>query len=361
MITKEEAVVLWLDLFEGITLKRKYEVLQTYKKPSDIFELFKNDYSKFENFIDANLFQKMCYALDMNFINKQMIEYERIKIKVITYYSKEYPKLLKETATPPLILYCVGDTTLLNSECLAVVGTRRATRYGKRTTEQFVEKLASAGFTIVSGLADGIDTEAHRATLSVNGKTIAVLAGGVYEIYPYTNIGLAKEIREKGLLISEHKPYDKPSNYDFPIRNRIIAGLSKGVLITEAGIKSGSMHTKEYALEANRDLFVVPGNIDSKESFGCNEMIKHLQGSMVTSADDILAFYKKDTKDIIKNKSLQLSFEETLILKILENEEVHYDELLEKTNLDVKTLNSLLTVMQVRGIIKKLPGNLYSV
>ena len=126
-------------------------------------------------------------------------------------------------------------------------------------------------------------------------------------------------------------------------------------------MKSGSMHTKEYALEANRDLFVIPGNIDNKESLGCNEIIKHLQGSMVTSADDILSFYKKDTKDIIKNKSLQLSLEEALILKILGAEEVHYDELLEKTNLDAKTLNSLLTVMQVRGIIKKLPGNLYSV
>ncbi|PKK96127.1 MAG: DNA-protecting protein DprA [Tenericutes bacterium HGW-Tenericutes-4] len=362
MITKEEAVVIWLDLFEGVTIKRKYEILNSYKNAEYLFLGFKNDFSKFDSFLDANLFSKMSYALDLDFLNKQVIEYERMKVSVITYNSKNYPKTLKQIATPPLVLYCRGDVSLLQNECFSVVGTRRATRYGKRMTEKFATALSNAGFTIVSGLADGIDTESHRATLSAGGKTIAVLGGGVFEIYPQSNIALANEIIEKGLLISEYKPYDKPVNFHFPIRNRIIAGLSCGVLIPEAGLKSGSMHTKEYALEENRDLFVIPGNIDSTESAGCNEIIKHLQGTCVTTPDDILAFYHKTRVNVTdKPQHLQLTIEEKLIIDILKVDEVHYDELVEKTKLDTKTLNSLLTVMQVRGIIKKLPGNLYSI
>jgi DNA processing protein len=361
MITKEEAGALWLDLFEAVTIKRKYEILNSYNSAEALFANFKHDFKKFEHFLDSTLFQKMSYALDMDFLNKQMLEYEKMKISVVTYYSNNYPKQLKEIATPPLVLYCRGDVGLLNTECFSVVGTRRATRYGKRMTEQFTAALVNAGFTIVSGLANGIDTEAHQATLKAGGKTIAVLAGGVYEIYPHNNLNLAKEIAEKGLLMSEHKPYDKPVGFHFPIRNRIIAGLSCGVLIPEAGLKSGSMHTKEYALESNRDLFVIPGNIDSTQSEGCNEMIKHLQASCVLKPDDILSFYHKSAAKSEKPRQLQLSIEEKLVLDTLQTQEVHYDELLEKTKLDSKTLNSLLTVMQVRGIIKKLPGNLYSI
>ena len=233
----------------------------------------------------------------------------------------------------------------------------------KKVTENFTKTLVHNGFTIVSGMADGIDTQAHETALAEDGKTIAVLGGGINELYPSSNITLGKTIAEKGLLISEYKPDQKPAAFHFPIRNRIIAGMSKGVLITEADLKSGSMHTKEYALEANRDLFIVPGNIDSPQSLGCNAVIKALQGCMVTAPEDILEVYGKTNnyKEFVKQNNFQLSLDEQVVINCLGSEEVHYDELLDKTNLDTKTLNSLLTTMQVRGIIKKLPGNLYSI
>ncbi|MGD9901396.1 MAG: DNA-processing protein DprA [Spirochaetales bacterium] len=363
MFTKDEKAIIWLDIFDNLTIKRKYELLNMYASPKELFANFKNDFNKVKSILEADEFNKMAYALDENFIDKQIFEYEKIKVSLVTLFSKEYPNLLKETATPPLVLYCRGDLSLLNSECLAVVGTRRATRYGKKVTESFVKELALNGFTIVSGLADGIDTIAHRTALENGGKTIAVLGGGVDQIYPYANVGLSREVVAKGLLISEYKPDQKPAGFHFPVRNRIIAGISKGVLITEAGEKSGSMHTKEYAIEAGRDLFVVPGNIDSTASAGCNQIIKSLQGAMVTSADDILENYGKTNsyKGVLSRPSLQLTMDEQIIINIIGNEECHYDELLEKTNFDTKTLNSLLTTMQVRGIIKKLPGNLYEV
>jgi DNA processing protein len=363
MLTKGELVAIWLDVFEALSIKRKYEILEHYKTPKELFKSFKNDYNKFSSFLDSNLYSKMSYALDEDFVKTQVASYKKIGVELVTVNSANYPKLLKQVATPPLVLYCKGNLKLLDSDCIAVVGTRRATRYGKKITEQFTKVLVHNGFTIVSGMADGIDTQAHITALAEGGNTIAVLGGGVNEIYPTTNIGLAKQIIEKGLLISEYKPDQKPAAFHFPIRNRIIAGISKGVLITEANLKSGSMHTKEYALEANRDLFVVPGNIDNPQSLGCNAVIKSLQGCMVTAAEDILEVYGKTNsyKEFAKQNNFQLSLDEQLIINALGNDETHYEELLEKTNLDTKSLNSLLTTMQVRGIIKKLPGNLYSI
>jgi DNA processing protein len=362
MLTKDEQIILWLDMFDTLSIKKKYNILKAYNTPSDVFASFKNDYKRFQHLLDDKLFSKMCYALDSDFINKQQLEYEKMNVELVTKCSKTYPKLLLETGTPPLVLYCRGDVSLLNTECLAVVGTRRPTKYGRKVTEKFVKELASNDFTIVSGMADGIDTASHRACLSEGGKTIAVLGGGVNEIYPYSNLGLSREITEKGLIISEYKPDQKAVGFHFPIRNRIIAGISRGVLIPEAAPKSGSMHTKEYAIEAGRDLFVVPGNIDSRMSEGTNQVIKNLQACMVTRVEDILDVYGKiNNYEERRKKSFQLNMEEQLIINAIGKEEAHYEELLKSTKLDSKSLNTLLTTMQVRGIIKKLPGNIYTV
>jgi DNA processing protein len=299
--------------------------------------------------------------MDSEFLNKEAMQYKQMDVKVVTYFSSEYPELLKQIATPPICLYCRGDVSLLKSNCLAVVGSRRSSRYGKNVTEKFVKDLASSGFTIVSGLADGIDAAAHHAALAVGEKTIAVLAGGVNEIYPYSNIALSNEIAKKGLLISENKPNRKAVAYQFPIRNRIIAGLSLAVLIPEARLKSGSMHTKEYALETGRDLFVVPGNIDSKYSEGCNAIIKSLQGCAVTCVEDILDSYNLTKKEIKKpEKTYQLSIDEQIIYNIVSKKESSYEEILVESGLNAKMLNTLLTTLQLRGIIKKLPGNIFS-
>ncbi len=284
-------------------------------------------------------------------------------IVLINMYSDKYPSTLADVDNPPIMLYCRGDIDLLTSKCIAVVGTRRITRYGRDVTTKFVETLSRAGYTIVSGLADGVDSVAHTVTLDNGGKTIAVFASGINVIYPATNTLLAKRIVESGgLLVSEYKPGCEPKAYQFPIRNRIIAGLSRGVLITEATLKSGSMHTKKYALEYGRDLFVVPGRITDIYSAGCNEIIHSLQGAMVLDPVDILEAYGDGpvaSGGVTKNVE-QLSIVEQNILDIIGQDDVHINEIAQKSGLEPKDLMTQLMRLELKGYIKSLGNNIYS-
>ena len=212
--------------------------------------------------------------------------------------------------------------------------------------------------TIVSGLADGVDMIAHHSALEVGGKTIAVMGSGFENIYPKTNFDLEKEIEQKGLVITEYRPKIEPAVWHYPFRNRIIAGLSSAVLITEASVKSGSLYTRDYCIEYGVDLYAVPGEITSFQSGGTNQILKACQASLVTSPDDILQNLniKNFYKPVVAN--LQLSFEEQAIIKILDKE-MHFDEIQSLTNFDTKKLVTLLTELEISGIIKKLAGNYY--
>lgn len=214
----------------------------------------------------------------------------KMKIEEISIESKEYPEQLREIYDAPLKLYVLGNKEILKQPSIAIVGSRKATEYGKKVALQFSKNLSRNGINIISGLALGIDTCAHLGTLNSNsiGKTIAVLGGGLDEIYPKQNVELAKQIiKNGGCIISEYPLETKPEKLHFPQRNRIISGLAKGVLIVEASEKSGSLITADFALEQGRDVFAVPGNISSSTSFGTNNLIK--QGAkLVTSYEDIL-------------------------------------------------------------------------
>jgi len=213
-----------------------------------------------------------------------------MKIEEIEIESKDYPEQLKEIYNPPLNLYVLGNKELLKQGGIAIVGTRKATDYGKKMTLQFAQDLSQNGINIISGLALGIDTCAHLGTLKANnkGKTIAVLGSGIDNIYPNQNIELARQIIQSGGCIISEYPVGVPANkLNFPQRNRIISGLSKGVLVIEAGENSGSLITADLALEQGRDVFAVPGNISSQMSIGTNNLIK--QGAkLVTSYTDII-------------------------------------------------------------------------
>jgi len=260
------------------------------------------------------------------------------------------------------VLYCKGNVDLLNQDGIAIVGSRICTRYGTEQTSIFAKQLSKAGFVIISGLADGIDGIAQRACLEVDGKTIAVLAGGLNHIYPSGNIGLANEIVQKGgLLVSENIPTYVGQKYDFITRNRIIAGLSLGVFVPEAGDKSGSLHTVNFANDNGRSIFALPGPVNSPKSSGTNRLIKNLQGCCVTEPNDIISqFPQFSLQKREREKAVQLDMNEQLIYGVLQSEEVHYDEIQRKTQLDPKTLNSLLARMEIRGIITKVAGNYYT-
>ncbi|MCQ2548361.1 MAG: DNA-processing protein DprA [Clostridia bacterium] len=210
-----------------------------------------------------------------------------MKIFEIGINDGEYPKLLKETSDPPEKIYACGNLDLLNDKMISIVGSRKCSEYGKNVAYKLGEQLANNGVTVVSGLALGIDSFAHRGALNGEGKTIAVLACGIDQYYPMQNHSLQDRIYKEGLIISEKPGNYKAKNYDFPRRNRIIAGLSLGTCIVEAAVKSGSLITASFALNENRQVYAVPGNITNMQSFGANQLIK--EGALcVTGFNDIL-------------------------------------------------------------------------
>lgn len=287
---------------------------------------------------------------------------KRKGIVAITVNSEYYPSQLKEIYDPPQVLYCKGDISLLKDgvERLAVVGTRNITRYGKDVTKEFASAFAKAGICIVSGMARGVDSAAHKTALEEESKTIAVLGCGVDVVYPPENRELYEEIVRKGLVISEYPPSTQPHAFRFPERNRIISGLSKGVLVTEAGAGSGSMITADAAIEQGRDLYVVPGSIFSKTSKGCNDKIKELQAAAVTCPEDIIGV--RENKDKKENLAVQLTLEQARIISFLEDcESAHFSELLAKSGLSVNELTALLSEMEIYGFINKLSGNYYAI
>lgn len=359
MLNNSEKAVLFLNACGYISTKKQLKLINEVNVENLIinFDLFKKESNSILNSEEIN---KLETNFDLNKLNGYISNLENSKIKVVTILSNSYSKLLKEIDNPPVVLYAKGDVSLLNSTCVAVVGSRRASRYGKDVTTQFSEALSKSGVTIVSGLADGVDTFAHTACLNAKGKTIAVLGSGVNEIYPATNTNLANKIvSDGGLIISEYKPNEKPQTYYFPVRNRIIAGLSKAVLITEATEKSGSMHTKNYALDFGREVFAVPGRITDIYSTGCNKIIKNCQSVIALSPLDVLNFLGKNFVEN-KTKVVQYSLTDKIILDIIDVNEVHYEELLQKSGMDSKELNTALIRLELKNLIKKLPGNFYS-
>jgi DNA processing protein len=221
-------------------------------------------------------------------IREQIKQYDTNEISVITIFDKEYPTILKEIYQPPWALFAKGDISLLQREPkLAVVGSREATQYGKNAIRLLFPHLIEKGVVIVSGLAKGIDALAHECTINNGGSTIAVIAGGFYHIYPKENLVLAMKLMKSHLVLSEYPPDVKPIKWHFPMRNRIISGLSKGTLIIEAKRKSGSLITANYAVNEGREVFSLPGSIFNPYSNGTNDLIQ--QGAkLVTSAEDIL-------------------------------------------------------------------------
>ena len=355
-MTEREKIIVCLSR-EEISNKKIESVLSAAQDFS-LEEALRN--GTIQKILSADEYQKVVKNYDRLEFENSLKNIESSGIQILTIYSKEYPKRLLDLPDRPLVLYAKGDLSLLDKRSIAIVGTRMPTNYGRIVTEKFAGLLAEAGFVIISGLCYGVDEIAHKKTLDVGGKTIAVVGSGFNNIYPSKNTSLAKEIAEKGLLLSEYTPSFVPKRYTFPQRNRIVAGLCDGVLITEAGMKSGTVHTKEFALEYGKDVFAVPGNIFSAKSELPNHLIKTAQAACVLSAEDILDFYgvKKQTA---QSRAVEVSFEEQTILDLLSNGGRDVDYLAEKSQIPINILNSCLTTLEIRGLIRRLPAQTYAI
>lgn len=279
---------------------------------------------------------------------------------VIGLDDPRYPLLLSEIHSPPLVLFARGNLELLRQRRLTVVGTRKPTRCGLAATRSIVEPLARNGIVIVSGLAYGIDAAAHQAALAGNGRTIAVLGNGIDQIYPAGNRALGEAIiHHDGLIISEHPPGTEPQRHFFPQRNRILAGLSTASLIVEAGEKSGALITARMALDENREVFAVPGPIDSPASVGTNNLIK-LGASVATSADDLRQSLGLDIPRLVeKNAEVRADSPAEAALLPLLKEPRHIDELTTISKLETSVVNATLSMLEMKGRVRHLGGMHY--
>ncbi len=357
--TQDEKILIWLSSFEFLSITKTHALLKFFKDPKKIFDAIVKKQKECIEIIGTLHFNEILEKSEQKYIDNFVNNLTKQNIICSTLLSETYPKLLAEIFEPPINLYTKGDISILKSKSIAIVGTRNPSNYGKIITNKFAKGLSQAGLTIVSGLAMGIDKIAHQGALEVNGKTIAVLGSGFNCIYPAMNVNLAKEIAEKGLLVSEYSPNVEPTKFYFPARNRIIAGLSIATLITEAGEKSGALITKEFAVDFNRIVFAVPGNITSVASAGTNKIIKTCQSACVLDYKDVLFELGITVENEKFCNTIQLDLNEQLILSVIEKEETHYEDLQIKTKLEPKKLNSYLTTMTIKGIIKKMPGNFY--
>jgi DNA processing protein len=288
-------------------------------------------------------------------LDQQLQDVKAKGISLLTWDSPGYPDYLREVDAPPPLLYVVGDLQEIDRWAVAVVGTRRVSAYGRQVTEELVTTLVQNGVTIVSGLARGIDAIAHRTALACGGRTIAVLGSGPDNIYPPENRDLARQIvRGHGAVITEYALGTAPDASNFPPRNRIISGFSLGVVVIEAGDPSGALITARFAMEQGRDVFAVPGNINSLTSKGTNRLIQ--QGAkLVMGAEDILE--ELNLSMVLEHTAVQLALpetaEEAALFPHLSSQPVHVDALCRATGLPSNVVSSTLTLLELKGVVRQ--------
>jgi len=294
-------------------------------------------------------------------------EIERLEKKnycLLTLEDKEYPQYLREVFDPPYVIYCAGNIDVLKGPAVSIVGTRQPTPYGRAVAEKLAEDLASRGLVIVSGLARGIDSIAHWGALK-GGKTLAVLGSGLENIYPRENKSLFEKIKEKGAVISEFPLKAPPLGFHFPIRNRIISGLSLALVVVEAAQRSGSLISARLGLEQNREIMAVPGTVTSDFSQGTNWLIK-TGAKLVETWEDVAEELPSPLKEKLlshkeEKKSLPaLKLEEKRVFESLQEDSLtHIDELVEKTEFSISELLAILLILELKGLISQSPGKYF--
>ena len=348
-----------LSAVQGLTFRQKHALLSLTDEPKELFpslEAFSDRIAE----LSEGLFDRLA-EVRKGFQKDRVLNYmEKTGSFALFEDDEEYPDAFKALDDPPLVLYGKGDVSLLKKDCFAIIGTREPTRYGRDVAELFAKDLAAAGFTIVSGLARGVDSVSHRAALDAFGKTIGVIGCGIDRVYPAENKQLYEEMSEKGLVLSEYFFGEKPVSFHFPERNRLISALSKGVLVVEAGLKSGTLLTVEHAFDQGKDVFAVPGNIFSDKSKGSNELLHNPLVLPACSPQDVLDFYKINAPKK-EERAVQLSTSEIVVYDLLKDDDKHFEELIAETGLSMGELLEALTKLEVLGVIKKLPGNYYGI
>lgn len=353
---KNPAYLLALQSVDGLGPVRLKLLLENFKDPKIVWNLSDAELKKIN--LPGNVIKNLHDARQKIDPEKYLLQLEKDGICWVSIYDQKYPKLLLQIDSAPVVLYYKGDLSVLSKPAIAVVGSRKMSSYGKLVTESLVEKLAQAGLVIVSGLARGVDSVAHRSAIRSKGKTVAVLGGGLKHIYPSENISLAREIEQNGLVLSEFAPNETAYLGNFPARNRIISALSLGVLVTEADLDSGSLITARIALEQGKEVFAVPGQINSDLSRGPISLIKN--GAVcVSQAEDILEVLGVSLPQV-SHADVKLGKTEQSILDLLSSESKHLDELSRELGLPVSQVSASILSLEIAGLVSNIGGSVYA-
>ncbi len=347
-----------LSLVPGVGSKRFMSLLNHFGSPASVFAASLKELEKIPD-IGQMTAQSIKSFSSWEEVEKQCLRVGQDGIRFITYKSGEYPPALKNIYDPPPYLFIKGEFKKEDSNALAVVGTRAPSPYGKLIAEKITRELSGKGITIVSGFARGVDSISHHFALESGGRTIAVFGSGLDVIYPPENKNLAQRVEESAALISEFLLGTEPEGTNFPKRNRLISGLCLGVIIIEAGIKSGALLTAQLALEQGREVFAIPGNISSKGSEGTNWLIKN-GATLVSRAEDSLEelkdYFSGGGRESKTEESISLSDEERKVLHLLSGEPAHIDRIAKESELSTPQALTLLLALELRGVVKQLSG-----
>lgn len=382
-MTEQEALVA-LNLIPDIGSVRLKSLLEAFGSAPKIFLSSEEKLKRIDKISSKIAHSIRIFAFED--LKKELELCKKLNVKIITLVDKEYPKRLKDIYGAPLCIYLKGEISLVDELALAIVGSRRASFYGLSCAKEFSYSLAKLGVTIVSGLARGVDTESHKGALKAQGRTIAVLGSGLNRIYPPENRRLAEEVANSGAVISEFPVNTEPFARNFPRRNRIISGLSLGVIVVEAARNSGALITADFAIEQGKDVFAIPGKVDSQTSYGTNRLIK--QGAKLTDClEDIIEeimpqlnelkegavksgfkqnrIIEEDNSCIDKkekratNIPSSLTNDEKIIYNVITSKPRYVDEIIQESSFQSAKAMSVLLRLEIKNLIKQLPGKMF--
>ena len=340
-------------------------LVNVYGDAHSVFKAKKKDLENIEGIgtIRANSIKAFT---DFTSSEEEIAFIEKYKITPLFITDKNYPQRLLNCYDSPVLLFYRGNADLNTSKIISIVGTRSNSDYGKTVCEKLIEDLSGENILVVSGLAFGIDTIAHKAALKNNLQTVGVLAHGLDRIYPAQNKSLAKQMVEHGGLLTEFLSHSNPDKQNFPKRNRIVAGMSDAVIVIETGKKGGSLITAELGNNYNKDVFAIPGRIGDTKSEGCNYLIKNNKAALINGADDLLEMMNwTDAKPKVKKQRelfIELTPDEKIVVDILNQQEsIHIDELYFKSGLSSSATAAALLMLEMHGVVASLPGKIYKI
>lgn len=367
---KKLRVLIALSLIPGFGCRRVYNLIREIEDPEEIFSLSKRKLRSVEGIGEASALSLLSFS-NWDKVDEIIAQTEKNGSKIITLADPEYPPLLKQIYDPPILFWLKGNPEALSKPGVAVVGTRNITSYGRNSAKELTGKLVENGLSIFSGLAYGIDAIAHQTTLENKGTTVAVLGSGIDNVYPNKHVPLANQIvKSGGAVISEFPLGAKPDAVNFPVRNRIVSGMSLGVLVVESGVKGGSMITADLGLDQNREVFAVPHPMGSASGTGCNYLIKRGAAKLVQTVDDILVELPVEQKTASNTaepkqpethwRSKELDEISVKICETLEEQAFQVDDLAEKIELNTSQLLVTLLQLEMEGIVAQKAGKIFS-